>query len=918
MRELPDFAAFYRAVHDRAPFPWQERLAAEVSAAGWGRPIGVPTGLGKTATIDIAVWALATQANRPAPERTLPTRIWYVVGRRLLVDAAFDHGTELARCLREDRRHPVLGPVGEALASIAALGTEQGPLHVTRLRGGADLGARPPDPSQPALVFATVDMFASRWLFRGYGTSTSMRPIDAAHAGVDSLVLLDEAHLSPNLLALPGPLSQCDPGDPGLLLSSARSRPILVSLTATGTGAGDGFDLDAEDRAHPVVSQRLRASKPTRLVPSTAKELVGDLVEAITGALGSAEGPTTVLAFANRPVTARLVATALPRALGSHDPRVEVVLLTGRMRDREADQVRSLVLDPVYGLPAGRSPDAERDRSLVVVATQTLEVGADLDAEHLVTESAGVRALVQRFGRLNRLGHRPGASGTIVHPVDRAEDPVYGAEPSTVWERLKPQVVPGGTVDLGPASIGEVLGPPHDEPPPAGELLPPLLWEWAKTSLPPVGEAPVELFFSGLAADHGQVSVAWRAHLLADGEPLVPRLAGAESVDLPRWELLEALEGVEQLHRLGPDRATVEVVDPARLRPGDQVLLPAGAGRYAPDGWDPSAREPVLDVSLLDGDLPLVPAAVQSLVPGADTEVMGLLDRLAAGPSDDELGDGADPAMPDDATQLVKLLRDAQPHPWLRREEWEARLDQIDTRVMRPVDAPPLLRARPQVRYRSAKVRIDAFDELSFGLEGAKAPTLREHLATVGDAAEAIAQAIGLPDDVVVAVVRAAAWHDLGKADGRFQRWLDPDARSDALLAKSDAPTHRREDARRAAGWPRGGRHEALSTRLVAAYLDGHPEVAHRDLVEHLVISHHGYGRPLVPVADDPLALVTAMEVDGVHVAVSGDLSRPDWEQPARFRRLCERYGYWGLALLEAIVRQADHAASSAVEVEVA
>lgn len=45
-------------------------------------------------------------------------------------------------------------------------------------------------------------------------------------------------------------------------------------------------------------------------------------------------------------------------------------------------------------------------------------------------------------------------------------------------------------------------------------------------------------------------------------------------------------------------------------------------------------------------------------------------------------------------------------------------------------------------------------------------------------------------------------------------------------------------------------------------------------------------------------------------VVVSGDLSVPDWRQPARFRRLCERYGYWGLALLEAVVRQADHAAS--------
>jgi hypothetical protein len=47
-------------------------------------------------------------------------------------------------------------------------------------------------------------------------------------------------------------------------------------------------------------------------------------------------------------------------------------------------------------------------------------------------------------------------------------------------------------------------------------------------------------------------------------------------------------------------------------------------------------------------------------------------------------------------------------------------------------------------------------------------------------------------------------------------------------------------------------------------------------------------------------------------VTVDGDLTITDWGQPARFRRLCERYGTWGLALLESIVRQADHAASAA------
>ena len=53
----PDFAAFYRAINGRDPFPWQTRLADQVAANEvWPAQVGVPTGLGKTACLDIAVW----------------------------------------------------------------------------------------------------------------------------------------------------------------------------------------------------------------------------------------------------------------------------------------------------------------------------------------------------------------------------------------------------------------------------------------------------------------------------------------------------------------------------------------------------------------------------------------------------------------------------------------------------------------------------------------------------------------------------------------------------------------------------------------------------------------------------------------------------------------------------------------------
>src|SRR5690606_25572392 len=146
-------------------------------------------------------------------------------------------------------------------------------------------------------------------------------------------------------------------------------------------------------------------------------------------------------------------------------------------------------------------------------------VGADLDFDLLVTQSAGVWALTQRFGRLNRLGDRNGhAAASIVHVP--GEDPIYGSEPDDVWARLESNA-DDGVVELAPRRIG-VLGPPSDDRSRAGELLPAPLWEYAKTSAPVTGEAPVEVFFDSIEDVTAMVSVCWRAWLPPAGERPIP------------------------------------------------------------------------------------------------------------------------------------------------------------------------------------------------------------------------------------------------------------------------------------------------------------------------------------------------------------------------------------------------------------
>ncbi len=930
---MPDFEAFYRAINKgREPFPWQARLARQVREDNrWPIEVGVPTGLGKTACLDIAVWWLASQAHLDPTLRSAPTRIWWVVNRRMLVDSTWEHADKLAAALddlssvelRSDAAGGDITAVGDRLRSLSASSSACA-LEVIRLRGGVE-SRTPTDPSQPAVILSTLPMYGSRLLFRGYGSSRMRRPIDAAMAGTDSLVLLDEAHLAPHLRTLCDALQGCAPHGHDVLPQS-RSEPQLVSLTATGgEPVASRFDLDENDFDNAIVKKRLDAPKPVELRKCEAKDVPSKLAEAMRDLLDRARAPAAGVVFANTPKTARQVFGLLRKLLGRD---AEVKLLTGRAREREAEDIRSRILHPEHGMASDREHGACRDRHLVVVATQTLEVGADIDAEYVVTETCGVRALTQRFGRMNRLGRHDHARAVYLHapppkqhrvtPTNNpAEWPVYGPEPAIVWQRLqKRSGEESEELNLCSRHIKEVLGLPKDECGRAPEILYGLLWEWIKTTTPPPGEAPVESFFSGIARVDRMVSVIWRAHIPdGDGDPtgqrdlagarLWPRAKDREAVSVPIWEFREALEQDEEIHRIAADRVTVERVGADDLRPGDSLVLPVDRGLLDEFGWEPSSRaSPVVDVSLPGNGLPLDPVAIKRM---SGVALPDKLIRTATGiPQED--GVDLDPAEQRQAVErIVDNLREANTPSGWRQEEWTDFVDSLNPVAVVPRGEVARLRVETTEKERSS----DEFDERSLA---ANVESLDRHSEDVEKHAQTIANRLGMRRDLVEVVARAGRLHDIGKADERFQRWLDP--RGDhtcAMLAKSGLPRHSWNAARVAAGWPRGGRHEVLSARLVSQWLDFDSEWGTgllRELLLHLVISHHGHGRPLVgPVLDEaPAAL--ACSIDGHSLTTSADLSEVDWEQPARFHRLNSEFGPWGLALLESIVCRADHAVS--------
>lgn len=905
MIEQPIFRDFYAALNGREPFPWQERLALSLAAGhGWPAEIGIPTGLGKTSCLDIAVWWLASQADREPVDRVAPTRIWWLVNRRLLVDSTTDHAQRMVHLLESVNADVPLRAVAERLRSLSSSPTAP-PLEVIRLRGGIT-AARPSDPSQPAIVLSTLPMYGSRLLFRGYGSSRSMRPIDAAHAGTDSLVLVDEAHLARHLMNLFDPLDACDRRAIDVL-PAARRRPSVVSLTATGAAnETNRFDLDDDDRAHPVVQQRLHARKPMQLeVLAARSDPSKAMAQAVADLLGARGEPSSCIVFVNTPDTARRVEEAIDRALGAD--ACDVVVLTGRQRDRESVEVRRRILDVEDGAPVARHP-APRDHHLIVIATQTLEVGADVDFEYLVTEACGVRALTQRLGRLNRLGRFDHAEAVYVHaepPARGTADPawpVYGAEPLAVLERLR-KACEAGPVDVGPAVVAAVLGEPGDDPGRAPEVLPGLLWEWVKTTVPPAGEAPVEPYFSGLARPTRRLSVCWRAFVPTEpGAVLWPRVRDSEVIELPLDELGGALAEDAELVRLRPDRVSTEPVAAGDLRPGDTLILPVTAGKLDEHGWNPSAVPTVADVSLPRNGIPLDSVAIERIVHSPPLVALrALLDD-----------DDPEPQVGCDLLgELVAQLAACEPIA-LSPGEWTSLVENVD--LDRGVVAPRGEIPRLVVKRDAPQSRADSLDELS---AGGRAVPLDVHGADVDDRARSIAEALGVAANLADLVGRSARFHDTGKADERFQRWLDPRSSASEPLAKSATPTSQWRADRIASGWPAGGRHEELSCRLVRQWLSRRQTDSTMDLDEdlllHLVVSHHGHGRPfLSPVVDTTSRRVTS-SLDGVDVEVEADLSIPDWDQPDRFARLNARYGHWGLALLEAIVRQADHLESARV-----
>jgi CRISPR-associated endonuclease/helicase Cas3 len=870
---LEAFDAFVEVLTGgRGPFPWQRELARRILAEGWEAidTISVPTGCGKTMVLAAQAFALAAHshlglgdAHRP------PMRMFFVVDRRVVVDDS----ARLARRIMEGMDRPDLPeavrPVFERLRSLG--------LTAVTLRGGL-----PADdtwllePHRPALVVSTVDQVGSKLLFRAYRASRRAAPIHAGLVGWSSLIVLDEAHLSRPFWETIGHARRL----------GADIRVVAMSATPPAGTTRPPVELEKADWDHPGLKDRLEAKKLARLKPITSsgsperdrERLVAEMADLASKALETCEktAPLVVGVMVNTVAKARAVSRAVAAKVGSS---AHVLLLTGRTRPFDRDQ---LLGDWLCYLRADlKRPEPPEGKPIILISTQTLEAGADVDLDHLITESAPLDCLRQRFGRLDRLGRRHQAklptSAFIVHVAppakkdrprgleDAWDDPIYGEATQLTWAQLVKWAKPAGRgrgrgtegVDFGlrgirgrlqeltsadGAALARLCAPATCAP----VLFPAHLDALSSTTTPPGADPAPAVFLHGPQSGQPEVYLVWRdwpeesfrqlpsdtqARLLADAsaELRVLRPSAGEMLALPIGAAKAWLRRTPAL----VDVTDLEGRDESAQPRWDQapIGLPAIMGR--PGEWRIGFADDVQP-----RDMVVVPCGYggvdrfgwnpdpEAKAPVRDVSVECLAEyrhrpAVRLSPESVLLDDDGGVDVPATRRATVERHRD-EVHDWIG----SARL------VRRPqsLGGGLFFISRRRIRAQDAETEPDVPDQDDpddLSLIGNQV-SLKSHCIAVAGRTGTFAEGIGLAKEIINDLRLAALLHDLGKADRRFQLKLH-DGNEVALavaLASGRLLAKSAQDAEN--GWPRpirpnwdrwpqGLRHEFVSGQLLLA-----------------------------------------------------------------------------------------------------
>jgi CRISPR-associated endonuclease/helicase Cas3 len=915
---VEEFEKYFEALNEVRPFPWQRRLASQLfEGADLPTTIALPTATGKTAVLDIAVFCLAAQAGNE--KRTVGRRIFYVVDRRLIVDEVYERAERIADKLHDALERNDGGILSKVAKKLKEYGGES-PLETVRLRGAMYRDEDWADsPVQPLIVVSTVDQIGSRLLFRGYGLSARTRPIHAALIANDSLIILDEAHISL-------PFSETVQAVERYRGEAWAGVPLGLPfklVTMSATSSSHDFSLSKEDEKDQELGKRLKARRTISLHRVEDDEFEAE----VTKLAMMHDGDAVVAVVLNTVSAARNVFMRL------QNHAVKAVLLTGRSRPYDRDLLMREIGPQIEARKRGEKVEGH----LIVVATQCIEVGADFDFDAMVTECASLDALIQRLGRVNRFGRNDVSRVDIVVREKQTKGPdwLYGEALKKTWAWFHKK---GKQFDFCPAAL-EIPRELAMEQKHAPVMLPVYLDSWVQTNPSPNFEPSVALFLHGQESD-AEVQLVWRTDLDPENSDLwidtvslfPPRVREAIPVPMSAvksWlasqptKFVSDLEGEPSMpHQIANGKKVLrwngpkkfrwngskesEVIQPADIQPGDTLVMPAvygGADKY---GWNPDSKEPVPDVAehvSFETGYPTLRLHKSVMKNWFENEESAgsFMQKV------EELPNEPDEA---DVKNLLEYLSD----------------NKVAANEVVSGIAASLLKEKKInfSQYPSGDglvikgTRRPGWDEDDSSFSP-RPVTLLDHSKGVQDTANKFATAIGLSNALLQDIGLAAFLHDAGKADRRFQVLLHNGDKMAArkakeLLAKSGMGSDRkaRELARERSGYPKGARHEGLSVSMIANSGAVREQAKDFDLVLHLVASHHGYSRPFFPVLEDQ-PLETCLTLGEFRLSGSTDhgLWRLDSGVSDRFWILTRRYGYYGLAFLEAVLRLADHRRSA-------
>ena len=838
-----EFGEFFAALNGGYdPFSWQEEVLDHICEHGvWPERINAPTGSGKSSVVDIHLFANALAAVGAAPR--VPRRLCVTVGRRALVDSQATRADkilgDLKDALDDESGEPgILRRVAEALQSFQTRNDEEGraPFEVGHIRGELSNRNLPvTDISACAIIAATPDMYGSRALFRGYGSTKAARPRETALLTMDTVMVLDEAHMNRQLLHTTQRIAElqkreADLGVPTLQVVETTATPSTEDSESTTLGV----DIEALDKQNDKeLHKRVYSHKELVLRPIDkwdGKPGNRVVVDAAVGAIKEflahrevgkgSEVAHTVGCIVNHVRTAISIKEELAKDLAED----EVQLLVGRMRPYDLKKLH---------------PDlftTEGDKSVkVVVATQTLEVGIDVDFADLVTELAPASSLVQRFGRVNRLGHRDDSKVVVIEPasgdlVKKDAPPYKAVDLSNAYAWL--EALNGAeNPSVNPAAM--VKNPPVQSSP--ERLLYqrpewPDLLEFSRTDENPYDEPDLDLWLhDSLEAETAMGGVIVRDNLPSNTSAAMEILKTSYFAprDLETFpanlKILKEILDYQDEHGVKPRKflyrqgeislwQDAEHGDESNqsLAPGDVLLLDTGSVPFTNQGIAVTQRE-----------LPSTKDKLEA-VPFPKGIKLYVYEKCADREKDFREYLGLSP-------EEVAELLDSQSSGSETRIASELSIEAEDGQEV--------------ISWYAVVTDEESVEDSDIAQE--LAPTdpvlLDDHQNDVAERTRQLAENLGLAPEFSEALELAAKYHDEGKRDLRFQQMLGADPEAGALAKSGHRSVAEAYRARSRSALPRGWRHEQLSALMVAASPEKVGE--HRDLVLRIIGCSHGHGR---------------------------------------------------------------------------